>query len=191
MHARAVAAVALVALASCGGGGERELVGYAQEPAPVVDEVALPDVADGGSEFSFRGPDGGYLVVYFGYTNCPDACPTAMANVRGALEDLDEDADRVELAMVTVDPARDTDVLAAYVQDFVPSAHAIATDDDRALRTVAKAFGVFYDVATRPDGAVEVAHSDNLFAVDHVRACLLYTSPSPRDGLLSRMPSSA
>ena len=183
-RARSLAALALVALAACGGGGDRELVGYERDPAPAVDEVALPDVGDGGAEFSFRGPERGYLIVYFGYTNCPDACPTAMATVRGALDDLGEDAALVDLAMVTVDPARDTDVLAAYVQDFVPAAHAIATDDDPALRAVADAFGVFYDVSTRPDGAVEVTHSDQLFAVDDGgRLALTWPSGVAREDL--------
>ena len=182
---RVVVALALLGLSACGGGGdERELVGYTREPAPDVDAVALPDVSRDGAPFAFRGPAGGLLIVYFGYTNCPDACPTAMATVRGALEDLGDEAARVELAMVTIDPARDTDVLPEYVQDFVPSAHAIATDDDAALRQVADAFGVSYDVATRPDGEVQVGHSDHLFAVDDAgRLALTWPSGVSRDDL--------
>ncbi|HEX4983702.1 MAG TPA: SCO family protein, partial [Ilumatobacteraceae bacterium] len=65
-------------LASCGGGG-RELVGYTLETAPQVDTVALPDVSRGGEPFELRARTGGLLVVYFGYTNCPDVCPTTMS----------------------------------------------------------------------------------------------------------------
>jgi protein SCO1/2 len=169
-------AAAGIAITGCGG-EDRELVGYTREPAPDVADVALPDVADDGREFAFRAPAGGLLVVYFGYANCPDVCPTTLANVRGAREDLGDDAERVSLAMVTVDPERDTDVLAEYVRSFVPAAHALATDDGGDLQAAADRFGVSYQVAERPDGEVEVAHTDHLFAVDDTGTVVL-TWPS-------------
>ncbi len=164
---RRLAALATVAVAvtACGG-GSRQLVGYTRDPAPKVDAVALPDVSRDGEPFEFRAADGELLVVYFGYTNCPDICPTTMADLRRALAELGDAAGRVQVAMVTVDPARDTDVLTEYVQDFVADAHAIATDDQAALRSVAEPFGVSYEVVTAPDGTVEVGHSSFLFAVD-------------------------
>jgi protein SCO1/2 len=169
-------AAAGIAITGCGG-EDRELVGYTREPAPDVADVALPDVADDGREFAFRAPAEGLLVVYFGYTQCPDVCPTTLANVRGAREDLGDDAERVSLAMVTVDPERDTDVLAEYVRSFVPAAHALATDDGGDLQAAADRFGVSYQVAERPDGEVEVAHTDHLFAVDDTGTVVL-TWPS-------------
>jgi protein SCO1/2 len=174
----ALAAVG-VGITGCGG-ADRELVGYTREPAPEVADVALPDVAGGGQEFAFRAPADGLLVVYFGYTNCPDVCPTTLANVRGARLDLGDDADRVSLAMVTVDPERDADVLAEYVRSFVPAAHALATDDGGDLRAAADRFGVSYQVVERPDGEVEVAHTDHLFAVDDA-GTLVVTWPSGID----------
>ena len=168
--------VAASLLVACGG-EDRELGGYRRDPAPAVDEVALPDVAAGGDGFALRAPDDGVLVVYFGYTNCPDVCPTTLATVRGALSDLDDGAERVGLAMVTVDPDRDTDVLAEYVQGFVPSARALATNRDADLQRVAERFGVAYRVTPRPNGDVEVAHTDNLFAVDDT-GTLVLTWPS-------------
>jgi protein SCO1/2 len=163
---RAFAAVAAaVALVACGG-GDRELVGMTREPAPQVDAVALPDVSAGGAPFEFRAPADGLLVVYFGYTNCPDVCPTTMADLKVALADIGADAERVEVAMVTVDPDRDSAVLADYIQSFFPDAHAIATDDQAALQSVAGPFGVSYEVRTAPNGEIEVGHSSNLFAVD-------------------------
>jgi protein SCO1 len=160
-----MAAVTTV-VAACGGGEERELVGYTRDPAPRVDTAALPDVSRGAEAFEFRAPAGGLLVVYFGFTNCPDVCPTTMSDLGRALDDLGDDAERVAVAMVTVDPVRDTDVLAEYVQSYVPDAHAIATDDVTLLRDVAEAFGASFDVTTSPDGEVEVTHSSHLFAVD-------------------------
>jgi protein SCO1 len=173
--------VALSLLAACGG-GDRDLVGVTRDPAPQVDAVALPDLSDGGAPFDFHAPADGLLIVYFGYTNCPDVCPTTMADLKVALDDLGADADRVEVAMVTVDPARDTPVLTDYVQSFVPGAHAIATDDQAALQTVAGPFGVSYEVRTAPNGEIEVGHSSNLFAVDDAGRLVLTWSVGGGEG---------
>jgi protein SCO1/2 len=161
----ALAATAL-AFTSCGGGGGRELVGYTIEPARQVDAVALPDVSRGGEPFALRAEPGGLLVVYFGYTNCPDVCPTTMADLRAALRQLGDDAGAVDVAMVTIDPDRDTAVLADYVGSFVEGAHALATDDAADLRAVADPFGVSYLVETNASGEIEVAHSPQLYVVD-------------------------
>ncbi len=161
-----VAAVTVLAAAGCGGGGDHELVGLTRDPEPVVDGTPLPDVADGGAPFTIKAPAGGLLIVYFGYTNCPDVCPTTLSDLKIALGDLGADASRVATAMITVDPKRDTAVLADYVRSFVPDAHALATDDQTALQQVAGPFGVSYEVTTSADGEVQVAHSSYLFAVD-------------------------
>jgi protein SCO1/2 len=167
MRRLAVVAASLLALAACGGDEPRQLAGYVRDPAPQVDEVALPDVSRGGEPTELRADDGRLLVVYFGYTNCPDICPTTLADLRAALARMDpEQAGLVDLAMVTVDPARDTDTLAAYVQSFVDGAHALATDDDALLQQAAGPFGVTYAVTTGAGGEVEVAHSTQLYAVD-------------------------
>jgi protein SCO1 len=76
--------------------------------------------------------------------------------------------------MVTIDPDRDRDVVADYIDSFVPGAHAVATDDDTLLQEVALAFGVSYQVTTRPNGDVDVSHSNTgLFAVDDTGTLLL------------------
>lgn len=153
-----------VVLASCG--TPRELSGFVRTPQPDVSVVTLPDVSSGGEDFEFVAPGQGLLLVYFGYTSCPDVCPTTMADVRRALGELGDDADRVTLAMATVDPERDTDdVITAYVQAFVPGAHALRTTNDGALRAAADVFGADYDVSD-VDGSVEVIHTGSLYAVD-------------------------
>jgi protein SCO1 len=182
---RAVLGLAAVAaiVAACGG-DDRELVGITRDPAPQVDTVALPDVSRGGEPFEFRAEAGGLLVVYFGFTNCPDICPTTMSDLSRALDNLGDDADRVSVAMVTVDPERDTPVLADYVQSFVPGAHAIATDDDATLRPFAETFGVTYGVLKEAGGEVQVDHSSYLFAVDDTgRLVITWPFGTPVDDL--------
>lgn len=159
--------VAVALLGACGGGGAATLSGYERDPAPEVGSFALPDLSDGGADFSLRAAPGGLLVVYFGYTNCPDYCPTTMSDLRLALRRLDEaDAARVDVAMVTVDPDRDIAVLADYIGGFFPDGHALATDDPDLLARVAAPFGVAYEISTNDDGEIEVGHTTSLYAID-------------------------
>ncbi len=163
-----VAAGVLLGLAGCGGDdATREYVGYRQSPGQQVGAASLPDASAEGAEFAFAAEPGHLLIAYFGYTSCPDVCPTTLSGLRQALRDLGDDAARVDLAMVTIDPARDTDdILVGYVQSFVDGAHALRTTDDSALRAVTEAFGASYSVTTAADGAVEVAHSGAMYVVD-------------------------
>lgn len=144
-----------------------ELVGFRPSATQPVDVVTLGDASAGDAPFEFRAEPGGLLVAYFGYTSCPDVCPTSLAILKRAITELGDDGARVDLAMATVDPARDSgEILTGYVQSFVPTAHALRTDDDAVLREAADAFGVFYSVTTAADGAVEVAHSGAMYVVD-------------------------
>lgn len=159
--------LAMITLAACGGDPPRELAGFVREPGPTVDEVALPDLSRGGDEFAMRADPGELLVVYFGFTNCPDVCPTTLADLRAALRQMDPaDAARVQFAMVTVDPDRDSPVLVDYAQTFVDDARALATDDPALLRAAADPFGVSYAIETDADGNIEVGHSSQMFVVD-------------------------
>jgi len=154
----------VLALAACGG-GSRQLVGYSVEPVPAVGDISLPDLTHDGAAFPLRADTGKILLVYFGYTNCPDFCPNTMANVKLAREKL-HDPTALEMAMVTVDPARDLATLASYVTSFIPDGHALGTDDDSELSLAASAFGVSYEVSTDSSGAPQVAHTTLLYAVD-------------------------
>lgn len=181
MRRPAAAALAVVALATACGDpaatdgepapprydAERELAGYRRQPAPDVGSLSLPDLARGGEEVALRADDGEVLVVYFGYTNCPDFCPTTLSDLRLATRRMEPaDADRIDVAMVTVDPARDLPVLADYITSFFDDAHALGTDDAGRLASVAAPFGVAYQIDEAPDGEIEVAHTTALYAID-------------------------
>lgn len=155
-------------LAACGDDGEsREMAGYRRDPAPDVGQFSLPDLTDGGTPFALRAEPGELLVVYFGFTNCPDFCPTTLSDLRLAMRRMDEaDAERIDVAMVTVDPDRDLPLLPDYITSFFDDGTALGTDDADALAQVAAPFGVSYDVSETASGDVEVAHTTSLYAVD-------------------------
>ncbi len=152
---------------ACGSDAPRELAGYRREPAPAVGELALPDLSASGEEFDFRADQGHLLVVYFGYTNCPDFCPTTLSDLKLATKRMkDEDAARIDVAMVTVDPGRDIPILPEYIASFFDDGHALGTDNDQRLAQVAAPFGVSYNVDEAADGSVEVSHTTSLYVVD-------------------------
>ena len=159
---------------ACGSEPPRELAGFVREPAPTVDQVALPDLSRDGAETPLRAEPGELLVVYFGFTNCPDVCPMTLHDLRTALNRMDpDDAARIELAMVTVDPDRDIPVLVDYAQSFVPDARAFATTDAAVLRAAADPFGVTYAIEVDDDGRIEVGHTSQLFVVDDTGTLVL------------------
>lgn len=167
-HCLAVALVMVVLLATaCGDSAPTGLAGIVREPAPDVSWVTLSDGANGGADFTTKARDGHLLLVYFGFTFCPDVCPTTLAETRKALRELGDRADLVDLAMITIDPERDgPEDLTDYVHAFVEDGHALRTDDPELLRRVADAYGADYGVTKRADGAVEVEHSAFLYVVD-------------------------
>jgi protein SCO1/2 len=174
-----IVATALVALAACGSddatststsaefdASARSLAGIVRDPAPVVDGTTLPSLTDPGEDVVFRADPGGLKAVYFGYTNCPDVCPTTLADWTVALRRLPpEIAEKVSTVMVTVDPERDNQLLPGYVQSFVPDAVAAGTLDADRLAAAAEPFGVSYEVTTNAEGEIEVSHSGFLYLV--------------------------
>ena len=180
----ALALGALTALAACGG-SSHEYTGYAIEPFPQVGSVTLPDLSNGGADFTMRAPEDGLLLVYFGYTNCPMECPTTLSDVGIIEASLDRErpgtGDRIDVAMVTVDPDRDLPVAAEYVAGCVPDGHALGTDDPAALATAAGAFGVSYQVRDE-----QVAHSTQLYAVDDAgNVVMTWTFPTAQPDLFA------
>ncbi len=146
---------------------DRELAGIVRTPAPSVDATALPSLTNPGDDAVFRAEPGGFRAVYFGFTNCPDVCPTTMADWAVALRRLPPElADSVDTLMVTVDPERDNAVLPGYVTSFVADAEAAGTTDADLLAAAAEPFGASYDVVTTDDGDIEVSHSGFLYLVD-------------------------
>ena len=105
------------------------------------------------------------VAVFFGYTHCPDVCPTTLADLARAMRLLGKDADRVQVLFVTVDPERDMpEMLAQYVPAFYPSFLGLY-GDAQATAQAAKAFYVGYDKRPTASG-YNVDHSVGTFLVD-------------------------
>ncbi len=94
------------------------------EPYPVAPEIELTRAA--GTDFRLSDMRGKVVALFFGYTSCPDICPTTMAELNQALEKLGDQADQVQVLFVTVDPQRDTpERVQEYVNHFNPEFHWI------------------------------------------------------------------
>ncbi|MCZ7526365.1 MAG: SCO family protein [Acidimicrobiia bacterium] len=122
------------------------------------------------------GRAGGLLLVFFGYTHCPDICPTTLVDVRLALREPDLDAERVSVAFATVDPERDTpDVLVPFLGHFVEErSHALATTDEAELAAAMAAFRASAEKVPDPDGeGYEMSHTAQVFVVDETGTVLV------------------
>ena len=107
------------------------------------------------------------VVVFFGYTQCPDFCPTTLSELAEAMKRLGPDADRVQVLFVTVDPERDTpELLSKYVPAFDPRFVGLYGDADTTART-AKEFKILYQKQPgQTPGTCTVDHSAGTFIFD-------------------------
>lgn len=94
------------------------------------------------SLYDFRGQA---VLLYFGYTFCPDVCPATMVELAQAVEILGDEADKAQVMMISIDPQRDTpEKLQAYVEHFDPSFIGVTGSEDE-IAAVATQYGIFYE----------------------------------------------
>ncbi|HEV2609917.1 MAG TPA: SCO family protein [Noviherbaspirillum sp.] len=107
------------------------------------------------------------VVVFFGFTQCPDVCPTTMAEMANVMKELGPSADKVQVLFITVDPERDTQqLLAQYVPAFDPRFLGLV-GDKAATDAVAKEFKVFYQkVPGKTPGSYSVDHTAGSYVFD-------------------------
>ncbi|MBI5836838.1 MAG: copper chaperone PCu(A)C [Candidatus Eisenbacteria bacterium] len=165
----ALALMAAAALPGCGPRGGSQLKGSRPAQGGFVGHVSVQERRGSAPArpFAFRASPGHVLYVFFGYATCPDICPATLGSLRKALAMLGGDAARVEVAMVTVDAARDSgDVLARYLASFVDSAHALVPETQEQLALAETVFGATSSVTRQPGGQVDVSHTASSYLVD-------------------------
>lgn len=115
------------------------------------------------TDASFRGK---WMLVYFGYTHCPDACPTALQDMANALDMLDPAKRKaVAIVFITVDPERDTPaVMQEYVSNFAAPIVALSGSTEQ-IAAAAKAYRVYYAKHPTADG-YEMDHSSVIYVMD-------------------------
>ena len=131
---------------------------------------------------------GKWQLVFFGYTHCPDACPTALNEIALALDQLGEKRGEVEIVFITVDPDRDTpEVMKSYVQSFDAPIIALTGSPD-AVAQAAKAYRVFYAKHPRADGDYDMDHSAVIYVMNpEGRFTATFTPDSTADAIAQRL----
>lgn len=165
-----------VALAGCGkaGSGGQGFKAVDITGADYARELGLPD-ADGRPRTlaEFKGK---VVVVFFGYTQCPDVCPTTMTELASVKQALGPDGADVVGIFVSVDPARDTpEILKAYVANFGADFVALRGDEAQ-TKAAAKAFKVFYaKVPGKTETSYTVDHTAGSYVFDRQGRVRLFT----------------
>ncbi len=167
------------------------LISACSEPKPAFHGVDvtgadyakdLPLVDHNGQQRSIKDFAGKVVIVFFGYTQCPDVCPTSMAELVEVKKLLGKDGDKLQAIFVTVDPARDTaELLKAYMANFDPGFVALIPTADQ-LPAIAKDFKVYFK---RVDGKTPTSYT-----MDHSAGSYTY-DPQGRLRLYNRYNSGA
>lgn len=128
---------------------------------------------------------GKVVVVFFGYTHCPEICPTTLADLAQVMRLLDKDAAKVQVLFVTLDPERDTPkLLAEYVPFFHPSFLGLYGDIQTTAQ-VAKTFGVNYEKRVEK-GSYTLDHSDGTYLIGTNGKPILLSPYNQRAELLAQ-----
>lgn len=150
--------------------GERLFPGRSE---PVVTTTGVPAVGGPFSLVNHRGErvtqdtfKGKPTVYFFGFTHCPEVCPTTLFEMTQHLKDLGPDADRLNVVFVTVDPERDTpELLKTYIESFDPRIVAL-TGTPEEVTAAAKAFRVAYRKVPTEGGNYTMEHSASVIVTD-------------------------
>ncbi|QWE16525.1 SCO family protein [Polynucleobacter sp. AP-Nino-20-G2] len=147
-------------------------------PKPSFKNIDITGGKAFGTDFSLLDPDGNVrtladfkgkvVVMFFGYTQCPDICPTTLTEIQQAMELMGPQADKVQVLFVTVDPQRDTAaILKQYVPAFDSRFLGLRPADEAALERVTKDFKIYYKkVPGVAPGSYTMDHTAGSYAFD-------------------------
>ncbi len=145
-------------------------------------------VDQNGKPFTDADLQGKWQLVFFGYTHCPDVCPTALNDLSLALDQLGADKSKVGIVFISVDPDRDTPaVLKSYVESFGGPIEAL-TGSPAAVAQAAKDYRVFYAKHPRADGGYDMDHSALIYVMDPKgRFTATFTPDDDADAITKRL----
>ena len=145
-------------------------------------------VDQNGKPFGDSDLKGKWHLVFFGYTNCPDTCPTTLNELSLALDRLRNARDSVGIVLITIDPERDTpDVLKSYVESFDAPITALSGTADEVAQA-AKAYRVYYAKHPRADGGYDMDHSAVIYVMDpEGRFAATFTPDSTAEAIATRL----
>lgn len=175
-------------LAACGRLSQGDTTNISGVMPPLAFEMTR---ANDGAHVGAADYRGKTVLLYFGYTHCPDECPTTLANLALVLRRLGPEASQVRVLFVTVDPVRDSlAALKSYVAAFAPEIDGLRGSAND-LAALARRYRVIYSVKpATPTSAYDVMHSDSLFAFDKSgRARFVTLSTSETSALAARIKS--
>jgi protein SCO1/2 len=156
-------------LTACGSTGNSVIPGMASggraiDPPQQLNEATLTD--QNGNPFNLNSLKGKTSLVYFGYTNCPDACPITLSNFTRIKQVLANDKDKAAFVFISVDPVRDTpEILKKYLKNFDPDFIGL-TADNATLQAVADNFGAIFSNSDEEAAKGIIGHSTAAFLVD-------------------------
>jgi len=141
-----------------------------------------------GNKFTDADLKGKWQLVFFGYTHCPDVCPTALNDLSLALDQLGGKEKQVGIVFISVDPARDTpEVLKFYVESFGGPIEAL-TGTPEEVAQAAKDYKVFYAKHPRADGGYDMDHSALIYVMDpNGRFVATFTPDDTSDTIAARL----
>jgi len=161
---RATRHLLTIAIALLAAGLLASSMARAQEEARVHHLEALTDQS--GASFRATRLAGRPYALFFGFTHCPDICPTTLLQMSNLLQQLGADADRIIIIFVTVDPERDTpEVLESYLTSFDSRIIAL-TGTPAQIKSVAAAWKAVYDRIDEGNNAYTIAHSAHVYLMD-------------------------
>lgn len=141
-----------------------EFNGTVYDPPQPAADFTLTDHT--GAQLRLSDLRGTPVLLFFGYTHCPDVCPLTLATLRRSLEAVDAGPEDVRVLLVSVDPERDTpEVLARYVARFGPWVSGLTGTADT-LSRVRAAYGVHAEPGGGSGGHAEMMHTSAVFGID-------------------------
>lgn len=139
---------------------------YASEPEVVAFGTPFELVNQDGEAVTEEAFQGSPTALFFGFTHCPDVCPTTLFEMQGWLEELGSDADDLQVYFVTVDPERDTpEVMKAYVGNFSDRIQALTGEPDN-VEEMVKGFRIFSRKVELEDGDYTMDHTASVMLLD-------------------------